>query len=157
MFKKLVFPKQLAKLVHACSHYYLTWRKEIMPGSGSLTQGPRLCWFQSVVSVQFSSVAQLCLTLCDPMDCARLPCPSPTLEACSSLKPSFLLASPLPPILLLLWIYHHHLSSGMPYNFKIFLLFLIFFQIHFLHSCQPIALVSHLKSSITFVFAFLKK
>ena len=31
--------------------------------------------------LQFSSVAQLCLTLCDPTDCskhARLPCPSPS-------------------------------------------------------------------------------
>ena len=29
------------------------------------------------------SVAQLCLTLCDPMD-ARLPCPSPSAAACSN-------------------------------------------------------------------------
>ena len=129
-----------------------------MPGSGSLTQGPRLCWFQSVESVQFSSVAQLCLTLCDPMDCARLPCPSPTLEACSSLKLSFLLTSPLPPILLLLWIHHHHLSSGMPYNFKIFLLLLIFFsnpfstQLSTNHFCLPLKVLYY----ICFCFFFLK-
>ena len=29
-----------------------------------------------------SSVAQSCLILCDPMDCSRLPCPSPTPGAC---------------------------------------------------------------------------
>ena len=29
------------------------------------------------ISVQFSSVAQSCPTLCDPMDCS-MPCPSPT-------------------------------------------------------------------------------
>ena len=43
---------------------------------------------------QFSSVAQLCLTVCDPMDFAtprkhaRLPCPSPTPRACSNSCPS---------------------------------------------------------------------
>ena len=35
---------------------------------------------------QFSSVAQLCPTLCDHMDC-RLPCPSPTPKACSNSRP----------------------------------------------------------------------
>ena len=36
--------------------------------------------------VQFSSVAQLCLTLCDPhgLQHTRLPCPSPTPRACSN-------------------------------------------------------------------------
>ena len=39
-------------------------------------------------SVQFSSVAQSCPTLCNPMDCsARLPCPSPSPRACSDLRP----------------------------------------------------------------------
>ena len=41
-------------------------------------------------SVQFSSVAQSCPTLCDPMDWllhARLPCPSPTPRACSNSCP----------------------------------------------------------------------
>ena len=36
------------------------------------------------------SVAQLCLTLCDPMDCiphAMPPCPSPTPRACSNSRP----------------------------------------------------------------------
>ena len=37
-------------------------------------------------SYQFSSVAQLCLTLCDPMNCARLPCPSPTPGAGDIIK-----------------------------------------------------------------------
>ena len=39
-------------------------------------------------SVQFSSVAQSCLTLCDPMDCPGSPCPSATpgvnLNSCPS-------------------------------------------------------------------------
>ena len=42
-------------------------------------------------SVQFSSVAQSCLTLCDPIDSkrhTRLPCPSPTPRACSNSCPS---------------------------------------------------------------------
>ena len=38
-------------------------------------------------SVQFSSVTQSCLTLCDPMDCSRLPSPSPTPRACSNSCP----------------------------------------------------------------------
>ena len=40
---------------------------------------------------QFSSFAQLCLTLCDPMDCmqhTRLHYPSPTPGACSNSCPS---------------------------------------------------------------------
>ena len=48
--------------------------------------------FKFLPSVQFSSVAQLCLTLCDPMDCrghdARLPCPSLTPKACPNSYPS---------------------------------------------------------------------
>ena len=38
----------------------------------------------------FSSAAQSCLALCDPMDCsmARLPCPSPTPGACPNSCPS---------------------------------------------------------------------
>ena len=41
------------------------------------------------VSVQFSSVAQSCSTLCYPLDCshARLPCLSPTPKACSNSCP----------------------------------------------------------------------
>ena len=40
------------------------------------------------VSVQFSSVAQSCPTLCDPMEQhARLPYPSPTPGACSNSSP----------------------------------------------------------------------
>ena len=37
---------------------------------------------------QFSSVAQSCPTLCDPMKHARLPCPSPTPRAYSNSCPS---------------------------------------------------------------------
>ena len=44
----------------------------------------------SKIKHQFSSVAQSCPTLCDPMDCSthcRLPCPSPTPGACSNSCP----------------------------------------------------------------------
>ena len=47
-------------------------------------------WGQMELSgnrVQFSSVVQSCLTLCNPMD-TRLPCPSPTPRAYSNLCPS---------------------------------------------------------------------
>ena len=53
-------------------------------------------WFNSFIGytpfkVQFSSVAQSYLTLCDPMDCSmestRLPCPSPTPRAYSNSCP----------------------------------------------------------------------
>ena len=39
--------------------------------------------------VQFSSVTQLCLTFCDPMDCSTpgFPCPSPTSRAYSNSCP----------------------------------------------------------------------
>ena len=48
---------------------------------------------------QFSSVAQSCLTLCNPMD-TRLPCPSPTPRACSNSCP-------------LSWWYHSTISSSV--------------------------------------------
>ena len=40
------------------------------------------------VSVQFSSVAQSCLTLCDPMNCSMHPCTSPTPRVYSNPCPS---------------------------------------------------------------------
>ena len=49
------------------------------------------CSSVSLHSVQFSSISQLCPSLCDPMDCmqhARFPCPSPTPGACSNSCPS---------------------------------------------------------------------
>ena len=58
------------------------------------------------LSVQFSSVAQSCRTLCDPMDHSRPPCPSPTpwsllkLMSIELVMPSnhlIFLSSPSPP------------------------------------------------------------
>ena len=64
-----------------------------------------LCGFGS--SVQFSSVAQLCLTLCDPMDCSTpsLPVHHQHLEltqthahrVSDAIEPSHPLLSPSPP------------------------------------------------------------
>ena len=53
--------------------------------SFSQCRGQKYC----VPSVQFSSVTQSCLTLCDPMELqqTRLPCPSPTPGACSNSYP----------------------------------------------------------------------
>ena len=58
-------------------------------------------------SVQFSSVAQSCLTLCDPMDCStpnfpvhhQLPEPTQTHVhwVCDAIQPSHPLSSPSPP------------------------------------------------------------
>ena len=50
-----------------------------------LTKFPRTQW-----NIQFSSVAQSCLTLCFPigLEHDRLPCPSPTPGACSNSCPS---------------------------------------------------------------------
>ena len=63
-----------------------------------LPQSPKdcfihLCLFCCLayrVIVQFSSVAQSCLTLCDPMNCstARPPCPSPAPRVHSDSRPS---------------------------------------------------------------------
>ena len=60
-------------------------------------------------SVQFSSVAQSCLTLCDPMDCStpgfpvhhQLPDPTKTHVHCigDAIQPSHPLLSPSPPVL----------------------------------------------------------
>ena len=59
------------------------------------------------VSVQFNSVAQLCLTLCDPMDCSRPGLPvhhqlpqlaqSHVHRASDAIQPSRPLSSPSPP------------------------------------------------------------
>ena len=54
----------------------------------------------------FSSVAQSCPTLCDPMDCSTPPCPSPTPRVYSNsyhwvgnaIQPSHTLSSPFPPV-----------------------------------------------------------
>ena len=48
-----------------------------------------LCLLFCTMCNYFSSVAQLCTTLCNPMDCmcARPPCPSPTPRTCSSSCP----------------------------------------------------------------------
>ena len=45
-----------------------------------------LLFFSTSFDFQFSSVTQLCLTLCDTMD-ARLPCPSPTPRVYSNSCP----------------------------------------------------------------------
>ena len=54
------------------------------PSASSHWERMRVFSVGSIGSVQFSSVAQLCLTLCNP----RIPCPSPTPQACSNSCPS---------------------------------------------------------------------
>ena len=61
-----------------------------LPNPGIKITSPALAGrFFTTESLQFSSVAQLCLTLCDPMDCSttRL-CPSPTPGIYSNSCPS---------------------------------------------------------------------
>ena len=50
------------------------------PGSPTLQADSLPTKPTSAHSVQFSSVAQSCLTLWDPMDCSKLPCPSPMAQ-----------------------------------------------------------------------------
>ena len=50
-----------------------------------------------ISSVQFSSVAQLCLTLCDPMNCSTPGLPVHHRFKLSSIEPSHPLSSPFPP------------------------------------------------------------
>ena len=66
----------------------------------------QVCQSSAHSSVQFSSVAQSCPTLCRPhgLQHARLPCPSSTPQACSNsclvgdaIQPSHPLSSPSPP------------------------------------------------------------
>ena len=59
--------------------------------SGSLKEWRGLCqWTGEKRAFQFSSVAQSCPTLCDPMDCSMPgpPCPSPTPRVYSDSCPS---------------------------------------------------------------------
>ena len=51
-----------------------------LPNPGIIPRSPALQAYALPAESQFSSVAQLCLTLCDPMD-MRLPCPSPSPRA----------------------------------------------------------------------------
>ena len=59
--------------------------------------------FSSHVSVQFSSIAQFCLTLCDPMDCQHASPPAPGVYSNSyhwvsdAIQLSYPLSSPSPP------------------------------------------------------------
>ena len=55
---------------------------------------PYFFFFNIDPRVLISSVAQSCLTLCNPMDCSKLPCPSPTPGACSNSFPSSWLCHP---------------------------------------------------------------
>ena len=98
--------------------FHLTTLFEITSNSVShqLTSSPPAAFFQSIVSISltssntqydFSSVTQLCLTLCDPMDCS-----TPALSVCHQLpeftqihvhwvddaiQPAHPLLSPSPP------------------------------------------------------------
>ena len=87
----------------------------VIHGHHGPPQGPNSIWqadkdvtWEAVAgSVQFSSVAQSCLTLCDPMDCrtSGLPVHCQLLELTQThahqvgdaIQPSYPLASPSPP------------------------------------------------------------
>ena len=58
----------------------------------------------SISSVQFSSVAQSCLTLCNPMECSKLPYPSLSPWVCSN------------SCLLSLWCHPTISSSVVPFS-----------------------------------------
>ena len=80
-----------------------------------------LCYSGYSISVQFSSVAQSCLTPCDPMDCSTpgLPVHHQLLEftqthvhwVSDTIQPSHLLLSPSPPTFNLSQ--HHGLFQGV--------------------------------------------
>ena len=90
-----------------------------------------------VSSVQFSSVAQSCLTLCDPMDCSMpgLPVHHQLLEftqthvhwVSDAIQPSHSLSSPLPPAFnlsqhqdLFKWVgYSHQVAKYSSFSFNI--------------------------------------
>ena len=86
-------------------------KPEIEPGSPALQADSLLSEpiYMSSSSVQFSSVAQSCLTVCDPMDCStpgfpahhQLPELAQTHVHCVSdgIQPSYPLSSPFPPAL----------------------------------------------------------
>ena len=68
--------KEYVKVVY-CYADYLTYMQS--------TSCEMLGWMKHKQKhkIQYSSVTQSCLTLCDPMDCtnASLPCPSPTSQS----------------------------------------------------------------------------
>ena len=98
--------KVLKPVVHSLyvkSYFNYAVRVHLDTGSRHIRRvGPIMwCYSSSILtcslfSVQFSSVAQLCPTLCDPMDYsyARLPCPSPTPTAYSNSCPSSVCCHP---------------------------------------------------------------
>ena len=67
-------------------------------------------------SVQFSSVAQSCLTLCDPMNRSRPPCPSPSPGVHSNLcPPSWWCHSAISSLVIPLLLLH-----PIPFNIRVF-------------------------------------
>ena len=82
------------------------FRRLAVPLGSSVSQTSALC-LSHFSSVQFSSVAQSCLTFCDPMDCStpglpvhhQLPESTQTHVHCVSdaIQPSHPLLSPFPP------------------------------------------------------------
>ena len=63
--------------------------------------GKHMYFPEKQVLVQFSSVVQLCLTLCDPMDWSTPVFPAhhqlPELAQTDAIQPSYPLSSPSPP------------------------------------------------------------
>ena len=60
--------------IHICTHIYTLKYKYILQMHRKLAEGRNIKYCQLWImksSVQFSSVAHLCLTLCEPMDCSN--------------------------------------------------------------------------------------
>ena len=83
--------------------HFLVVGQRTSPGASLLKSSPALPSTGWVNLVQFYSVSQLCLTLCDPMDCSTPGFPSPTPGACSN---SCLLSQ---------WCHPTILSSAIPF------------------------------------------
>ena len=68
-----------------------------VPGSPYRDQCHGTCLWAGLLRFQFSSVAHSCPTVCDPMDCSMLPCPSPTPRVYSNSCPSSWWCHPTTP------------------------------------------------------------
>ena len=86
-----------------------TWKHQFFNTQSSLCSNPHIhTWLLEKPSGQFSSVAQSCLTLCDPMDCSTpgFSVPHQLLEVfqthvhrvSDAIQPSHPLLSPSPPV-----------------------------------------------------------
>ena len=108
--KLTISGESLVYNIHSLEKNYLMQQKFLTPvNTGAIYETKKMSKVESIfyISVQFSSVAQSCLTLCDPMNCSMPGLPvhhqlpefthTHVHQVSDTIQPSHPLSSPSPP------------------------------------------------------------